>query len=157
MINIFCKKAFRFPNPDPRLGLVSKPKKNESPEQASARLAQDSSKLGNRDKHAQLFFDTKPGEIQQAPDWIREDEMFNWAVQDGDLMVIETKAPAKQEAEVAKKNAEAEKQAEEGTGRGSCRRRRDRNPSRNFHRSFRQRRGARPLPVGARRRKITGS
>lgn len=111
MITIFSKKAFRFPNPEG--GLISKPKAGERPEEAGARVIADSSRLGNRDKHKALFFDTVPNEIQQAPAWIKQDEMWAWALADGDILEVVSKSPRKQEAEVAAKSKKADDDEDE--------------------------------------------
>jgi hypothetical protein len=95
MITIFAKVAIRFTNPDPALGLLSKPQRNEKPEETSKRVAQDSSHMANVHKHGHLFFDTKPGEVQQAPDWILKGEnleLFQWHEHDGNIMKVEKTA-----------------------------------------------------------------
>lgn len=86
-IRILSRKAFRFVKPG-STG-VSKPKPNETPEEAVNRVAHDSAKLLNnaaRQHHIQDgTFTTQPGHIQDAPAWIKQDEMFEWAVKDGDI------------------------------------------------------------------------
>lgn len=112
-ITIFSKKAFRFPNPDPRVALVSKPAGDERPEEAVHRVSEDSSRLGASKRKELPFFDTKPGEIQEAPAWIKEDAMFDWAVADGDLLEVTSKSPVKQQAEVAEATADDEEETGE--------------------------------------------
>lgn len=107
MITIFSKKAFRFRNPNPNAAIITPPpppKKGLTAEQnameAAKQVAADSSNLGKKTDEP-AFFDTKPGEIQQAPDWIKTDPMWHWATADGDLMEI---VPQKEQSKPSKKS-----------------------------------------------------
>lgn len=80
---IIAKKAFRFLNPEVRL--VPKPGEKM-----------------NQVEFEKAVFETKPDTgIQEAPDWIKKDKMWEWASKDGDIMeVVKTNvepAPAAEE------------------------------------------------------------
>lgn len=39
----------------------------------------------------EAFFELEPDQFQEAPDWIKDDNMFKWALMDGDIKVVEGK------------------------------------------------------------------
>jgi hypothetical protein len=154
MITIFSRIAIRFMNPDPRVALVSKPKPNEKPEESSQRVMVDASSLGSHHKRKQLFFDTSPGEVQTAPDWVKEGDDNKWLWEkhgaDGNLMEVKTTVPV----EVASAGAELDEDEDNGKdepsdatealfteGEGI---QRDQNDS------------ARPVAPGSKRKKVVG-
>lgn len=89
MITIFSKKAFRFRNPNPYASILTPPEPGQKPEDAAKTVSGDAAKLGKK-LDEPPFFDTVPGTMQQAPDWIKEDNMWVWAKSDGDVMEVAT-------------------------------------------------------------------
>jgi hypothetical protein len=72
-IQILSTKRLRFRNPSVK---------------TSALAAQPGSAV-----LANAFFTTEPMQIQSAPDWIQQDQLFDWAQEAGDLKVVTVAAP----------------------------------------------------------------
>lgn len=90
-VRLLTKKAFRFTKPAGE-GSISKPKLGETPEEAAKRFARDAatalSNASSIQKHKEHFFDVQPGIVTDCPDWIKQDDIFQWAVNDGDIMEL---------------------------------------------------------------------
>jgi hypothetical protein len=118
MIRILTKKAFRFTNHKGE-GSISRPKANETPEEAAQRSARDAafalSRASNIEKHKDHIFDVQPGVVTTCPDWIKSDELFNWGVADDDIVELVNKPTVSVASEVAAAEAgETAKQDDEG-------------------------------------------
>lgn len=154
MITIYSRVAVRFTNPNPKVALLSKPKPQEGPQEATQRVANDTLHLSaDAMKHQELYFDVKPNEVQQAPDWVTEGEANQWlwehhGEKDGNLMIVKTKLPSTQEAEVAaaaaKKKAETEEEEEEEQAGEESE-------------EGEKGKGKEKAPPGAQRKKVTGN
>lgn len=64
---IYSKKKFRFTRPP----------------------ANPDAKVDLKSARDLAVFETKPNEVQEAPVWIRDDNMFKWASADGDIRAFE--------------------------------------------------------------------
>lgn len=104
MVRVLTTKAFRFTNPNSGSG-VSKPKPNETAEEAIQRVARDAarglSNASNVAKHKEHFCDVQPGTPVDCPDWIKLDEIFAWGVSDGDIMELVPAAKSATKAQTA--------------------------------------------------------
>lgn len=102
MIQLLCKKRFRFKNP-------------------GAEMIKSETVGGGKDKQEvqvesgarfeQVYFEVTPGVLTAAPDWVRHDKIFAWGVADGDILEVTTKSPA--QAEAAQQQADNTRKAEE--------------------------------------------
>jgi hypothetical protein len=45
--------------------------------------------LGKQVEFREAFFELEPEQFQDAPDWIKEDQMFQWALRDGDIKMVQ--------------------------------------------------------------------
>lgn len=72
-MRILSKKAFRFQKPGSSV---------------LGDTAGDSGNLNKPQAYEDIYFVTKPNEVQEAPDWIKRDKMFKLAAADGDLMEV---------------------------------------------------------------------
>jgi len=81
-IQIIATKRFRFQNPAVKTSLLAA-------QPGSAVLAA-------------AFFTTEPMIVQSAPEWIQQDQLFDWAQEAGDLKVVTVAVPK------AKKPAKAD-------------------------------------------------
>jgi len=161
MITIFSRIAIRFSNPS--VNLLSKPRPNESPEETAKRVAADSSNLDRpRQKNQPLYFETIPGEVQSAPDWIAEgpDNAWLWEKhgQDGNIMKVQSEVPISQDAEVKR----AEKSLEQSAAQNEDTAANDEDTEGQgiFDESNSQKEqndSARAVPPGAKRKKVTGN
>ena len=75
-MQVFAKNRYRFLRP--RAALLSPPA-----EKGGAQVMQ------KQVDFTEAFFELEPGQFQDAPDWIKDDQMFKWATQSGDIKVVE--------------------------------------------------------------------
>lgn len=80
-IQILSRRKFAFKNPDK---YMLKPAADPKP--GVTDTVDMSTKL------TEIYFETIPNKVQTAPKWVINDDMFAWALKDGDIMVIDVKA-----------------------------------------------------------------
>lgn len=85
MVRILVKTAWRFVKPVG--GALTKPKPGETPEEAAQRVNQDNAERIRRASHHNRdhFFDARPGEVVEAPDWIKDTEEWVMGRADGSI------------------------------------------------------------------------
>lgn len=77
-ISIYSKKVFKFTNQSSR----------NNPEDLLKVAAGDTGALSTAN-----HFTTTPYQVEKAPDWIKADELFKWALKDGDIMELAVATP----------------------------------------------------------------
>lgn len=90
-MRILSKKTFRFQKP------------------GSSIIATGGENLNKPERYEDIYFVTKPNEVEEAPEWIRKDKMFELATKDGDLLEIAGtgKQPTKDDIAVAAASSQA--------------------------------------------------
>lgn len=91
-ITIMSKKVFRFPTPG-----VNILEQVDNPKQGDVKKA---------------FFDTIPGDPQEAPDWILKDRMYELAEQDGDIFQVQVNRKKASQTDLDVKAAAAHAQGQ---------------------------------------------
>jgi hypothetical protein len=81
-IQILSTKRFRFQNPAVKTSLLAA--------QPGSTVLSDA------------FFTTEPMVVQSAPDWIQQDQLFDWAQEAGELKVVTVAVPKAKKATTAK-------------------------------------------------------
>lgn len=131
---------------------ASKPAKDETPEEASKRSMRDSIErlgaLANAKNTKDLFFETTPGEIQDAPDWIRDDAMFGWATKEGKLIELPDAKGTPEEKSATSSAANEDEKVPDQTAIAEAMAKTPEDAA--------QAGNARMAPPGARRRRIVG-
>lgn len=77
-ISIYSKKVFNFTNQSSR----------NNPEDLLKVAAGDKGALSTAN-----HFTTTPYQVEKAPDWIKADDLFKWALKDGDIMELAVATP----------------------------------------------------------------
>ena len=108
MIQILCKKAFRFKHPGKSMLQVEQLVDGQTRQTESGQKFED------------VYVEVRPNVLSAVPDWVKTDKIWEWGTKDGDILEVATKSPAvaeaqrKQEDEArATEEAVAEEQEEE--------------------------------------------
>ncbi len=90
MIQLLCKKRFRFKNP--HADMIKR-------EEVGAGKDKHVRQVESGAKFEDVYFEVTPNKLTACPDWVKTDKMFEWGVSDGDILEVVTKSPAQAEAQ----------------------------------------------------------
>jgi hypothetical protein len=98
MIQLLCKKRFRFKNP--HADMIKREVVGTGDDKKTIQVESGA-------KFEQAYFEVTPNVLTAAPDWVKSDRMFEWGTKDGDILEVVTKSTA--EAEAAQQKADNER------------------------------------------------
>jgi hypothetical protein len=111
MIQLLCKKRFRFRNPNATMI-----------KQETVGVGADKKQLQVQSgaKFEEAYFEVVPDRLTACPDWVKTDIMFSWGVKEGSIIEVATKSESLADAvrqqddeRREKENKETQEQKEE--------------------------------------------